>query len=93
MFLIPENSTTNPEPLDLPPPPGAGADIQARNLKASCPIHSAANAGQLEAALRLVVAGANWRPGRSSGGSDADVIRALVRKGGYKVSSWIMKRA
>lgn len=65
----------------------AGADILARNLKSWAPIHSAANAGHLEAALRLVLAGASWRPGRGPGSTDADVIKMLVRKGGYKVST------
>ncbi|KIZ07306.1 hypothetical protein MNEG_0650, partial [Monoraphidium neglectum] len=62
----------------------AGADLQARNLKSWAPIHSAANGGHLEAALRLVLAGASWRPGRGAGAADADVVKLLVRKGGFK---------
>jgi hypothetical protein len=81
---LPPLGLTPPLPRSLDPP-GAGADVHARNLKSWAPIHSAASAGHLEAALRLVVAGATWRPTRGAGAGDADAIRLLMRKGGYKV--------
>ncbi len=57
----------------------AGASAHIRNAKGWAPVHSAAAAGQLEAVLRLVAAGAapRSRP-------DLDVLRLLTRKTTYR---------
>lgn len=58
---------------------GGGADATIRNARGWAAVHSAAAAGQLEAVLRLVAAGAAPR-----GRQELDVMRLLTRKTSYK---------